>query len=130
VDVQELSREPFISHRQGSGVETAIQRELTRHGVEIVPSMVIDNIEVVKKSVEVGLGISILSKLVLQREIHGGTLVEVPIRGASFRRELRIATLRGKYLSRTVRAFLSFFKQETASRHPEGAWTRVTGAQS
>lgn len=118
VDIQELSQEPFISHRRNSGVQTAIQRELTRHGVEIVPSMVIDNIEVVKKSVEVGLGVSILSKLVLQREIQGGTLAVVPIRGASFRRELRIATLRGKHLSRTVLAFLAFFKEAAAAMYP------------
>ncbi|MCL4369900.1 MAG: LysR substrate-binding domain-containing protein, partial [Chloroflexi bacterium] len=83
VAIEELAQEPFISHRQGSGVQTAIQRELTRHGVQIVPSMVIDNIEVVKKSVEAGLGVSILSKLVLQREIEGGTLVVVPVRDAS-----------------------------------------------
>ncbi len=120
VDIEDLAREPFISHREGSGVQTAIQRELTRHKVHIVPSMVIDNIEVVKKSVEVGLGVSILSKLVMQREIEGGALVVVPVRGASFTRSFRIATLRGKHLSRTVRAFLSFFKEEIAARHPEG----------
>ncbi len=120
VEIEDLAREPFISHRQGSGVQTAIQREVTRHGMQIVPSMVIDNIEVVKKSVEAGLGVSILSRLVLQREIEAGSLVVVPVRGASFTRDFRIAILRGKYLSRTVRAFLSFFKEKVAAMDPQG----------
>lgn len=121
VAIREVVGQPFISHRQGSGVQTAIQWEFQRHGVEMRPSMTIDNIEVVKKAVESGLGISILSRLVVQQEVEAGSLVIVPVRSAVFTREFRIATLKGKYLSPTARAFLSFFKGAVNERYPSAS---------
>ena len=111
VDIEELADQTFISHRKGSGMQTTIQREFDRHGVEIVPAMVIDNIEAVKKVVEAGLGVSVLSTLIIRQELERGTLVVVPVRNASFRREFKIATRRGKHIPRPVRAFLAFLKE-------------------
>jgi len=116
ITIDELGRAPLICHRQGSGAQTAIEREFQRHGVEINRSMVIENNEVAKRMVEEGLGVSILSRLVVRQELERGTLVNVPVKDATFIRAFRIARRRRKYESPPVRAFLAFLRDGIARR--------------
>jgi DNA-binding transcriptional LysR family regulator len=118
ISIKELDQVPMICHRQGSGAQTAIEREFQRHGIKINSSMVVENNEVVKRMVEAGLGISILSRLVIQQELERGSLVKVPIRDAVFIRRFRLATRKGKHLSRSVRAFLMLLEEEIARKYP------------
>jgi len=118
ITMGDLSPVPLICHRQGSGAQTAIEREFQRHGREIIRSMVIENNEVTKRMVEEGLGVSILSRLVVQQELDRGTLVMVPVMDALFVRSFRIARRRRKYEAPPVRAFLAFLKEGIARRYP------------
>lgn len=121
VTLEELNEETFISFPRGSGVQTAIDRELQRYGAKIAPNMTIDNIEVVKKVVEAGLGVSILSRFVIEDELARGTLVTVPVHGAQFIREFRLGRRKGRYQTRPVRTFVSFFREEIARKYPEAS---------
>lgn len=118
ITMEELSQLPLICHRPGSGAQTAIEREFQRFGVEINRSMVVENNEVVKRMVEAGLGISILSRLVIQQELEMGSLVKIPIKNAVFFRRFKLAMRQGKHVSRPARAFLLFFEEEVARKYP------------
>ena len=116
ITMEELSQTPLICHRQGSGTQTAIEREFQRRCIQINRSMEVENNEVVKRMVEAGLGVSILSRLVIQQELERGSLVAVPVNDAAFVRGLRLVTRRGKHLTRPVREFLLFFRKKVATR--------------
>ena len=56
----------------------------------VAPEAEFDNIENIKKAVEVGAGIALLPEPTLRRESHAGTLVAVPLDGCRFVRPLAI----------------------------------------
>lgn len=113
VTIRDVQTQPFIGHREGSGTQTTIEREFQRRGLEIECSMAIDSPEAVKKVVEAGLGVSMVSKLIVQQEVERGVLVVVPVRDGDFRRRFKIAWRRGKRFSRVARTFLAFLREET-----------------
>ncbi len=117
IALDELSREVFIGHRPGSTMQVIIERVLRRHGVKVNQKMAIDNMEVVKRMVEAGLGVSIVSQVVLDKEVTAGELVIVPIKGVSFSRTFHIGTLNGRILSRAALTFLDYFRNAVAAKY-------------
>jgi DNA-binding transcriptional LysR family regulator len=79
---------------------------LKRHGVRIQIRMQCDNIEVLKKMVEVGLGISVAPAFSVQQEVRLGTLKCLTISNYSFKRPLAIIHRKGKTLSHPLQAFV------------------------
>ncbi len=112
IALRELRSQQLIGHRPGSGTMAVIEREFQRQNLTISFSMVIDNPEAVKKMVEAGLGVSVVSRLILHQEVERGGLVIVPIRDANLSRGLKTAWRRGKQLSRAARSFLSFLHRQ------------------
>jgi DNA-binding transcriptional LysR family regulator len=72
--------------------------------------MEFDNIETIKRGVEIGAGVSILPILSVQKEVQSGALVPVPFTGKSFYRPLGIV-VRGKQpLSPAARKFIELMQ--------------------
>ena len=64
------------------------------------------NIEILKKMVEVGLGVSLVPRFSVQAEVEHGQLRSLPITDYSFKRPLALIHRRGKSLSRPMQAFI------------------------
>jgi DNA-binding transcriptional LysR family regulator len=69
--------------------------------------MELDNIETIKRSVEAGLGVSILPAPALENEIRAGTLVTKRLQEGPFRRPIAAIHRRGRELSPAARALLA-----------------------
>ena len=63
--------------------------------------------ESVKRAVEAGLGVSILSKTVVVRELGMGWLKTAPLKGINLKRRFYYTYHRDKYLSKMVKEFLA-----------------------
>src|SRR5262249_49005394 len=63
------------------GIRRAIDRFLRRHGVDVTIVLEFDNIETIKRAIEVPTGISILPEPSLAHEIKSGTLKAIAIEG-------------------------------------------------
>jgi DNA-binding transcriptional LysR family regulator len=81
VGVSELEGEPFVAFDPDLSIRRAIDRFLRHHSVQVDVVMEFDNIENIKRAVEIPSGISILPEPSLAREVKAGTLVAVPIAG-------------------------------------------------
>src|SRR5215469_2551659 len=81
VRVSELDGEPFVAFDPDLSIRRAIDRFLRHHSVQVDVVMEFDNIENIKRAVEIPSGISILPEPSLAREIKAGTLVAVRIAG-------------------------------------------------
>jgi DNA-binding transcriptional LysR family regulator len=81
VGVAELEGEPFVAFDPDLSIRRAIDRFLRHHSVQVDVVLEFDNIENIKRAVEVTAGISILPEPSLAREVAAGTLVAIPIEG-------------------------------------------------
>jgi len=81
VGVSELEGELFVAFDPDLSIRRAIDRYLRHHSVQVDVILEFDNIENIKRAVEIPSGISILPGPSLAREVRAGTLVAVPIEG-------------------------------------------------
>jgi DNA-binding transcriptional LysR family regulator len=70
--------------------------------------MELGNTEAVKAAVETGMGISILSKYALKRELKLETLKIIGIKGLDFRRSFYLVYVKNKFLPPQAETFLHY----------------------
>lgn len=110
VPVSELDGEPFIAFDTELGIRRAIDRFLRRHDVAVNVVLEFDNIETIKRAIEVPTGISILPEPSLAHEVKAGTLKAIVIEGLDpsdrLTRPLAIIHRRQACLERPAAKFL------------------------
>jgi DNA-binding transcriptional LysR family regulator len=110
VDIRELDGEPFVAFDAELTIRRAIDRSLRHHDVTVEVVHEFDNIENIKRAVEVSSGVSILPEPSLAREVRSGTLVALPITGQDpkyqLNRPLAIIHRRHDNLDLTASRFL------------------------
>jgi DNA-binding transcriptional LysR family regulator len=79
VSVSALEGEPFVAFDPELSIRRAIDRFLRRHDVQVDVVLAFDNIENIKRAVEIPSGVSILPEPSLAQEVKAGTLVAIPI---------------------------------------------------
>lgn len=115
VRLAQLHGQNFIAFEKDVPSRSAIDRILEEHGVEVNVTMEFDNIETIKRSVEIDAGVSIVPLASVQREVHSGSLVKVPFAGIRFFRPLGILARRKKALSAPALKFVELLhRQPTA----------------
>ena len=107
VEMRELDEEPFILHRVGTTTRERLVNHFSDGGVTIKVTMELESIETIKRFVSIGMGISIVPRLCIAREIQDGSLRALTIRDARFHRQLGLIYNKGRYLSQAARAFLA-----------------------
>ena len=73
-------------------------------------SMELASVEIIKKYVSAGIGISLLPEAFAQTEVAAGTLKLVPVHGHKLYRELGLVYRRGSPMSLPAKAFLDIVK--------------------
>lgn len=106
VSLRDLIGQPFISREVGSATRELVEDRIGRRGVSTRVVMDLASNEAIKKAVEDGLGISIISKYVAQKEVEQGLLRMVTLADERIMRKFSIIYHEDKYLSSTLRAFL------------------------
>lgn len=82
IRIQELLKHPYICREEGSGTREVIQEYLQRCKLtinEISVCMELGSPEAVKGAVEAGMGVSIVSRATIHKELQLGTLVALPL---------------------------------------------------
>jgi len=106
VGPHDLAKEPFVVSRPGSGTRRIIEERLGQAGVALENVMEFGHTEAIKKAVETGLGISIVSRLAVAREEHLGVIRALRIDGIDMQRIFYFAYRNDKYLSAAAKALL------------------------
>ncbi len=108
ISADDLLGEKFIISRSGSGTRAIIEERLKAAGVVLRNTMEFGNTEAIKKAVEAGLGISIISKSAVAREVQLGVLKSLPLSGIDLKRDFYLIYRKDKYISELIKTFLEF----------------------
>ena len=112
IELSELHGAQMIGFDEDLTIRGKIDRVLTRHGVEVETVMQFDNIETIKRAIEIGSGVALLPEPTVSREVAAGTLVATPLATDELIRPLSIIHRRGKELGTTVRRFIAMLNCE------------------
>jgi len=110
ITVKELAGESFVGFDADLVIRKKVDTFVREHGVEVKVVLTFDNIEAVKRAVEVGSGVAILPRTTLEHELQAGTLAAVPFSGLNFVRPLGIVYRHGRRLRPTTEAFIELLK--------------------
>lgn len=110
----ELDGCAFVAFEAEIPTRKAIDALMLESGIRVEIRMQCDNIEILKKMVEVGLGVSLVPLLSVNQEERSGALRVLRLADQVVRRPLAIVHRRGKALSRPQRAFVDLLIAEGA----------------
>jgi DNA-binding transcriptional LysR family regulator len=111
VAVRQLTGERYIHFDRDLHIRREIDRFLRDHGVTIEVVHEFDNIENIKKAVELGAGIALLPEPTLRREVEAQTLVARPLRDGRLVRPLGIIHRRHHKLSSTAHRLVELLRE-------------------
>ncbi len=113
-----LGGESLVGFDAGLVIRKKIDAFLRAHGVEVKVVLTFDNVEAVKRAVEVGSGVAILPRPTLEHELQAGTLAAVPFSPQRFVRPLGIVYRRGRRLYPNTEAFVELLRNGGHPRSP------------
>ncbi|MGI8484759.1 MAG: LysR family transcriptional regulator [Thermomicrobiales bacterium] len=106
VSREDLAATPFLMRESGSGTREVVEQALA--GWEIVPNVMMElgHTEAIKNAVAAGLGVSILPRMTVARDVVDGRLAILPIAVGRILRNLLAVQRSPGFLAPATRAFL------------------------
>src|SRR6185312_6023592 len=121
VNVGQLVGQRFVGYERDIATRKASDRILREYGVKPHYTMEFDNIETIKRAVEIGQGIAIVPRSTVEIETARGSLRMLEFSEGPFTRPLAIIYKRGRELSPAVRKFIDVLttsKVKVPGGHP------------
>jgi DNA-binding transcriptional LysR family regulator len=106
IQLRRLDGERFVAFDKEQPSRHAIDQILAEHNVHVQVVMEFDNIETIKRSVEIGAGVSIVPSPSIEREVQAGTLVQLGFTRMDFFRPLGALVPRKRSLPTPVERFV------------------------
>ncbi|MBK7998833.1 MAG: LysR family transcriptional regulator [Verrucomicrobia bacterium] len=110
VALKAISGQKFIGFEPDIPTRRAIDKILKENEINVQHVMEFDNIETVKRAVEIDAGIAIVPHGTITQEVSKQTLVEIKIEDEEFYRPLAAIHKKNKVLSPAMKQFLSVLK--------------------
>jgi DNA-binding transcriptional LysR family regulator len=113
IEVEQLRRVPLLLREQGSGTRLVAELALRKLGLRPRDLHVIlefDMTEAIKSGVEAGMGIGIVSRWTIRKELELGTLRTVAVRGLRMQRNFSAVYRAGPEPQGAARSFLRFVR--------------------
>ena len=111
LDINILFLEKFIFRKRGSGTRRLIEQSLANKGISLDELNIIsfiDSNEMIKKMIELGLGISLISKIAVKNEVDLNLIKTLRIKDLNLKRSFYFVYNKNRTLSPMVEAFKDF----------------------
>ena len=127
VDWDELGGEQFVGFEPDQRIRRQIDRWLKQNKVAVKVVHTFDNIENIKRAVEIGAGISILPLPTTRREVEHGFLKALPLATGGVVRPLGIIHKRHRHLSNAAEKFADLLHDASSTDAAGSARSLATG---
>ena len=105
ISLQDLRSQTLLMREPGSALQASLREILRAHGVEPTHTITLGNLEAIKRSVEAGLGVSIVPEIAVRREVQAGALQALSITDLEDKRSFNYIHRRDRPLSPPARVF-------------------------
>jgi len=112
VDIHRLQFERFIAFETDVPTRIWIDGILSRYSTTVRPVMEFDNIETIKRALEINAGVSILPEPAIVQEVASGTIKAVPFSNERLVRPTGIIVRKGKALSQAGRYCIELLRKQ------------------
>jgi len=103
---KDLADQPIIMHETGSAPRKAIDEYIRKNHLNIKIPLEISSNRAIKRAVEEGIGIALISRKVAREEIQAGRLMAIPLSDPSMTRKFYMIHHKDKYLSESLQSFI------------------------
>jgi DNA-binding transcriptional LysR family regulator len=113
VSVLDIPKEPFILREEGSGTRQMIEKHLAKSGISsnnMKAVFVMGSTESIKGAVEEGLGISIVSRWAVKKEVRNGSLKATTFKEQKILRDFSLLFRKPGSYTHALDKFLGFLK--------------------
>lgn len=106
-----LSGQRFVGFEPDIPTRKALDKIFKEHGVTVQYVMQFDNVETVKRAVEIDSGVAIVPEATVKQEVANQTLVSVNIADGDMSRPLAIIYKKSRVLSPAMKKFINLLKE-------------------
>jgi DNA-binding transcriptional LysR family regulator len=114
----QLDGEKYVGFDRGLAIRRKVDRFLREHGVSVEVVLEFDNIENIKKGIEVGRGLALLPEPTLRQEVQAGTLRALRVEGGALVRPIGIIHRRRTPPGSAAQDFIDLLRGTQAPRVP------------
>ena len=111
LDINNLYSEKFIFRKSGSGTRKLIEQKLLEKGIELDDLNIVsyvDSNEMIKKMIELNLGVSFISQIAVKNEVDLGLVKSLNIKDLDLKRNFYFVHSKKRTLSPLVEAFKNY----------------------
>jgi len=109
--IKDLQGQSFISFEPDLPTRKAVDQLLREHQVEVEQTLELDNIETVKRAVEVESGVALVPSNSVAEEVASGQLRALPLQDADMWRPMGTVIRRGRTITPALREFVGALRQ-------------------
>lgn len=113
VEASDLEKEAWIVREQGSGTREATDKVFKLLKIEPAHIMHFSSTQLIKESVEVGLGVSLISQWAIQKELKNGDLTMIHIKKVPLSRQFSMIT-KSPFQTKALEVFVSLLRHDKA----------------
>lgn len=110
VRTEDIEDEGFIVREEGSGTRELFESVMASHNVKWRKTAVLNNAESIKNAVAADIGISVISKIAVIKELEKGELASVKLEDMKFMRYFSIIHHKNKFISEGMKSFFELCK--------------------
>ncbi len=111
VTLRELGSRRLLIRETGSALQAATVALLEAAHVTPKQTVTLGNLEAIKRSVEVGLGVALVPAMVVRREVRSGRLRQIALDGPPTTRVYNVVYHRDRHVTQAAQAFLTLLQK-------------------
>lgn len=112
IEFTDLENETWIVREEGSGTREATEKLFKQLSISPKNLMVFGSTQLIKESVEAGLGITLLSQWTFRKEEQLDLLKTLPIKGTPFNRKFSLVYKKTAYITKALEVFIELLKND------------------
>ena len=111
IEPGDLSGHSLVVHEKGSAPRRSTEDFIRRHNISVSIPLELSNNEAIKTAVEEGLGIAVITRRVVSKEIDMGRLKAIPLADPAMTRKFYLIHHKDKYFSRSLQSLVDMVDQ-------------------
>jgi DNA-binding transcriptional LysR family regulator len=111
LDPWKLEGQSIIMHEKGSASRNIVDEFIRKNNLFVSITLELSNNEAIKRAVEQGLGLSLISENVVREEIERKKLKPIPLADPTLKRKFYLIYHKDKYLSQPFQMFVQMVNQ-------------------